>query len=261
MSRKRAAKAQHRHHNVYQIQEAVANDRAQREGPTRRKNWSRHDLKHIKALTYPQGEMIRSYFEGQNIVAHGSAGTGKTYIGLYLALSDLLEPEAEIDKIIIIRSAVPTRDQGFLPGTEEEKAAAYESPYAPIFADLMGRTNTYADMKEAGKVVFETTTFLRGITFDNAVIVVDECQSMTFHEINTIMTRLGPTSKIIMCGDLPQTDLNKKHETSGMAKALRITERMGRFTNVHYTRDDIVRSEFVKSWIIAAEDDDEKYGE
>lgn len=259
MSKRRAA-ARAKRDNVYELQQALeSNGRAFREGP-KRKNWSKHDLKYIKAKTYPQGEMIRMYIEGQNIIAHGSAGTGKTFIGLYLAINDLLDHESEIDKIIIIRSAVPTREQGFLPGTEEEKAAAYERPYAPMFQQLLGRENTYEDMKEAGKVEFETTSFLRGVTWENAVVVVDECQSMTFHEINTVMTRLGSNSRIILCGDIPQTDLTKKHETSGMEKALRIFDQMPQFTSVRFTRDDIVRSDLVKSWIIAAEEDDAKHG-
>lgn len=255
MSRKRAAKASTRH-NVYQLEQALVNNgRAWQEGPTKRKTWTRHDLKHIQALTPPQREMLQDYMEGRNLTASGSAGTGKTFVALYLALNDVLSVDSEVDRIIIVRSAVPTRDQGFVPGTLEEKAAIYEAPYQSMFCDLMGRMNTYQDMKDAHVVEFQTTSFIRGVTWDNAVVVVDECQSMTFHEINTIMTRLGKNSRIIMCGDMPQTDLRKKHEVTGMDKMMRITARMGGFSNVIFTRHDIVRSEFVKSWIIAAEEE------
>lgn len=255
MSRKRALKANARN-NVFQLQEALyANGRAVTEGP-KRKTWSRHDLEDVKPLTPAQREMIYDYAQGLNITASGSAGTGKTFIALYLALNDVLNPETDTERIIIVRSAVPTREMGHMPGTLEEKVALYEAPYKDIFHDLMGRASTYQDMKDARLVDFQTTSYIRGVTWDNAVVVVDECQSMTFHEINTIMTRLGRNSRIIVVGDLPQTDLrNKKHEVTGMDKMLRIAGRMGGFSNVTFTRHDIVRSEFVKSWIIASEDE------
>jgi phosphate starvation-inducible PhoH-like protein len=199
--------------------------------------------------------MLHDYMEGFNITASGSAGTGKTFVALYLALNDILSPDTETERLVIVRSAVPSRDMGFTPGTLEEKAALYESPYQAMFADLFGRMATYQDMKDAHLVDFQTTSYLRGVTWDNAIVVVDECQSMTFHEINTIMTRLGKNSRIIMCGDLPQTDLRKKGEVTGMDKMLRITARMGGFSNVTFTVHDIVRSAFVKSWIMACEEE------
>jgi phosphate starvation-inducible protein PhoH len=254
MSRKRALKASVRN-NVYQLEQALlANGRAVTEGPTKRKHWSRHDLHDIKPLTPAQREMIYDFMEGQNIVASGSAGTGKTFLAIYLALQEVLNPESECKKIILVRSAVPTRDLGFMPGTLEEKAALYEMPYKDIFHELMGRSTTYQDMKESNMVDFQTTSFIRGLTWDDAVIVVDEVQSMTFHEINTIMTRLGRNSRIILAGDLPQTDLRKKGEVSGMEMMMKVTDRMGAFTNVTFTQHDIIRSDFVKSWIIAAEE-------
>jgi phosphate starvation-inducible protein PhoH len=256
MSRKRAAKAQRRDNNVYKLEQAlIDNGRAHYEGPTKRKTWTRHDLKHIKPLTPPQREMLHDYMEGRNIVAHGTAGTGKTFVALYLAMNDVLSPDTETDRLIIVRSAVPTRDMGFAPGTIEEKSALFEVPYQPMFADLFGRMATYQDMKDAHLIDFQTTSYIRGVTWDNAVVVVDECQSMTFHEINTIMTRLGQNSRIILCGDLPQTDLRKKHEVTGMDKMLRVVDRMGGMSSVLFTKHDIVRGEFVKQWIIASEEE------
>lgn len=255
MSRKRASKAATRNsHNVYELEQALANQRALREGPSRRKTWSTHDIRSIKALTPPQCEMIHDFIDGQNIIASGTAGTGKTFVALYLALHELLSPNTDIDKLIIVRSAVPTREEGFLPGTAEEKAAMYEKPYGPLFAELMGRQNTYEDMKEAGLVVFETTSFQRGVTWNNAVVVVDEVQSLNFHEINTIMTRMGRNSRIILCGDVPQTDLRKKYDITGMTRLLNVAAKMSRVSVVTFTRDDIVRDEFVKEWIIASEE-------
>lgn len=255
MARRRSLKKQ-QFDNVFEIDASILrNSKAAKEGPTRRKTWSKHDIKHIKALTPPQREMIHDYIEGQNIIAAGSAGTGKTFVGIYIALTDMLSPDTDREKIIIIRSAVPTRDMGFTPGTLEEKAALYEIPYVSMFAELMGRAASYDDMKEAGIVEFQTTSYIRGVTWDNAIIVVDECQSMTFHELNTIMTRLGKGSRIILCGDLPQTDLRKKGEVTGMDKMLRIAKRMRGFTEVTFCHHDIVRSDFVKEWITASEEE------
>lgn len=259
MARKRAVKAipRNNRNNVYQLEEALyANGRAMADGP-KKKHWSRHDLTNVQPLTPTQREMIYEYAHGSNILASGSAGTGKTFLALYLALNDVLNPESDVDKVVIVRSAVPTRDLGFTPGTLEEKAALYEAPYKDIFHDLIGRANTYQDMKDSHLVDFQTTSYIRGVTWDNAVIVVDEVQSMTFHEINTIMTRLGRNSRIILCGDLPQTDLRKKGESSGMEKLMRVADRMGGFANVNFTRYDIVRSDFVKSWIVACEEEGE----
>lgn len=255
MSRKRAAKAHARNNNVYQLEQAlVANGRAWHEGPTKRKTWSKHDLKPIKALTPPQHSMMQDFFQGDNVVAHGSAGTGKSFVAIYLALSEVLDPNTETEKIILVRSAVPGREMGFLPGTEEEKAAVYERPYAPMFAKLLGRSATYEDMKEAGLVEFETTAHLRGLTWDNSVVIVDEGQNMTFEEINTIMTRLGEGSRMIFCGDLPQKDLKKKGDETGFPKFLQVAERMGSFGVSLFTKYDIVRSGFCKDWIIACEE-------
>lgn len=260
MSRKRAAKAFARHKSTSyerQLEEALmANGHARQDGPVRKKTWSKHDLKPIQALTPPQHEMIRDYIEGRNIMAGGSAGTGKTFVATYLALMDVLDPTTEIDKMIIVRSVVPTRDMGHLPGTIEEKSEIYERPYKDIFHDLMGRASTYQDMKEAGIISFDTTSFIRGMTFDNAVIVVDEGQNMNFHEINSIMTRLGSSSRVIFVGDVIQTDLRKhRGDVSGMEQAMRVAERMGGISCVTFTKHDIVRSQFVKDWICACEDE------
>jgi phosphate starvation-inducible protein PhoH len=175
---------------------------------------------------------------------------------MYLALKDVLDPQTEVDKIILVRSVVATRDVGHLPGTLEEKTQIYERPYKNILHDLMGRANTYQDMKDAGMITFDTTSFIRGMTFDNAVIVVDEGQNMTFHEINSIMTRLGNNSRVIFVGDLIQTDLRKhRSDVSGMEDAMKVAGRMSRFSTVTFTKHDIVRSEFVKEWITATEDE------
>jgi phosphate starvation-inducible protein PhoH len=157
------------------------------EGPGK-KSWSKHDIKAIKPLTDNQQAMFRAYFEGGNVCAYGSAGTGKTYLALYLALCDVLDGNHDQNHLIIVRSAVATREVGFLPGTLEEKIAMYEIPYRDILADLFRRHSTYDDMKTAGIIKFMTTSFVRGLTWDNAVVVVDEGQNMNWQEINGAMS-------------------------------------------------------------------------
>lgn len=218
------------------------------------RSWSFHNIAHIKPLTDTQKEMFERFAEGHHVVAYGSAGTGKTFIALYLALTEILHPASRRKKIILVRSAVPTRDLGYLKGTLEEKIAIYEQPYISVLYELVGRPSTYEDMKKEGLIEFCTTSFVRSLTWSNALIIIDEGQSMTFHEINSVITRLGENSRLIFLGDLAQNDLiNKKQEVSGMARFLSIAEHIEEIKIVHFTHEDIVRSPFVKSWIIASE--------
>lgn len=232
------------HHNVKAIEE----------GPTR-KHWTKHDIRSVRPLTDNQHEMFQQYFQGDNLVAYGSSGTGKTFLALYLAMCDVLDGNKPQDHVMIVRSAVTTRDLGFLPGTLEEKVALFEMPYRDIMSELFGRVNTYDNMKEANLVRFLTTSYIRGVTWDNAIIIVDEGQNMTEHEINSVMTRVGNNSRIIFTGDLLQDDLGsgKRSEKTGMKRLLKVIKKMDEFSSVGFTTKDIVRSEFVKSWIIANE--------
>jgi phosphate starvation-inducible protein PhoH len=249
--RERKRKASNfRRDNVYDLTQALhENGKAAAEGP-QRKTWSQHDLRTIRPMTPRQEEMFYDFFAGNNICAVGSAGTGKTYIALYLALVEVLDPKSPIDKIIIVRSAVPAREIGFLPGTEEEKTAVYEAPYKPMFHDFIGRASTYDDMKKAGLVEFMTTSYIRGMTWDNAIVVVDEIQNFEWSEFDTVATRLGENSRIILAGDgKHQQDL--KSGKSGFSNMIRVVEYMDNFTIVDFLPEDIVRSGFVKEWITA----------
>lgn len=214
-----------------------------------------HDLISLKALNEAQAIMIRSYFEGNHIIADGSAGTGKTFLSMWLALNSILSKDEHQDKIILVRSAVPSREIGFLPGSAEEKLEPYELPYKDIFAHVLDKYSAYDDLKASHKVSFMPTSFIRGLTWDNAIIIIDELQNLTFHEINSILTRVGTNSRIIACGDYQQSDLNhKKYDTTGIKDFLTVAKNMKEFDIVSFTKYDIVRSDFVKSWICAMED-------
>lgn len=230
------------------------NGKAIHEGP-RKKNFTTHDLRHIKPLNAAQESMFESYFQGNNIIAHGSAGTGKTFVALYLALNDIITKKSYADKIIIVRSAVQNRPVGHLPGTLDEKLQPYEVPYKDIFGNLLGKHDAYDNMKSLGYVEYMSTSFIRGLTWDNCIIVLDEIQNMNFHELNSVVTRTGENSRIIACGDITQNDLfNVKNDQSGLPEFLKIARRSGVFDDILFTRNDIVRSEFVKKWICAVED-------
>jgi phosphate starvation-inducible PhoH-like protein len=225
--------------------------------PQVKKTWTIHDIKTVSPLTPNQAEAFHEWFAGQNLFLHGTAGTGKSFVAIYLALNEVLSKINNIDQIRIVRSVVPTRDQGFLPGTEEEKQAVYETPYVDIFSELIGRPNTYRDMKKAGKVKFVTTSYIRGTSWNDSVVIVEEAQNMTEQEFDSVMTRIGKNSKIIITGDTKrQNDLIIKngHSGSGIQRAERILNLMDEFTSISYNTQDIVRSGLVKSWIMASEE-------
>lgn len=182
---------------------------------------------------------------------HGIAGTGKTFISLYLALEDLLKKNSQYNSVVIVRSVVPSRDMGFLPGNVKEKAKVYEEPYKAICDDLFGRGDGYNILREKNLVEFVTTSHLRGMTFNNAIIVADEYQNMTFQELDTLITRTGENSRLIFCGDIRQTDLQRDREKQGILTFTEIVAKIESFASVEFGIDDIVRSELVKQYIIA----------
>lgn len=196
----------------------------------------------IEPLTRNQ---LLAFESTKNMVLCGAAGTGKTFISLYLAFDDIAKQEYE--KIILVRSAVPTRDMGFLPGTDKEKAKVYEEPYYAIANEIFQRGDAYEILKKHNVVTFMTTSYLRGLTVKDSVVIVDECQNMTFHELDSIITRIGENSRIIFCGDFAQADLPK----NGMKDFLRVLEEMSEFDVIEFGLSDIVRSSFVKKYLIA----------
>lgn len=212
-------------------------------------------MRNIKPLTPTQSDLFQSYQQGYNLAAIGTAGTGKTMCATYLALKDVLE-KGEYERVVIIRSAVQTREQGFVPGTLEQKAAMFEVPYVDIVNDLFGRKDAYQILKQKEMIRFTTSSNIRGLTFDNSIIIVDECQSMNYHELDTIITRVGESSKIIFCGDTKQDDLattKNRADVSGLYDFLKVLNAIPSFDVVRFGVEDIVRSGLVKEYIIAKE--------
>lgn len=207
-------------------------------------------LRQIQPLTPNQEETFQSFAEGKHLLLHGVAGTGKTFISLYLALNEILN-KAKYSKALIIRSAVASRDIGFLPGGLREKTKVYEDPYKTICDDLFARGDGYEILKTKNLVEFTTTSFLRGLTWDNTIIIADEVQNMSLHEIDSIMTRIGENCRIVLCGDFRQSDLRGHDAKRNILTFGSILDKMSCFTKIEFGIEDIVRSQFVKSYIIS----------
>ena len=211
------------------------------------------DLLEYSPITENQKIAFDAFDDGDNLVLAGSAGTGKTFIALYMALEQLLEPDTEYRRIIIIRSAVPTRDIGFLPGTAEEKKEMDTNPYKNICTELFNDNAAWKKLIASRTILFESTSYIRGSTFDDAIIIVDEMQNLTFHELDSVITRVGQRSKILFCGDYKQSDFKWNDEKEGIFKFLTILEHMKDFAIVQFGWDDIVRSGMVRDYIMTKE--------
>jgi len=221
------------------------------------KEINHNNLVAIKPITDNQKVVFESFNKkSKNQFLFGAAGTGKTFCALYLALRSVMDLKTNYEKVILVRSLIPTREIGFLPGDEEDKAALYQVPYQNMVQFMFEQPNTqafsnlYDRLKGQGTLYFLSTSFLRGLTFDNSIIIVDECQNMNFHELDTIITRVGQDSKIMFCGDFDQTDLQRTNERNGLHDFLRILEEMEEFNCTEFTIGDIVRSGFVRSYLI-----------
>ena len=223
---------------------------------SKKKEINYSDLIKIEPITETQKQVFKSWKEGKNQFLCGCAGTGKTFVSMYLAFQEVLRNETPYDKVIIVRSLIPTREIGFLPGDEEDKAALYQVPYANMAQFMFKQPNEqafnilYDRLKAQGSLYFLSTSFLRGLTFDNSIIIVDECQNLNFHELDTIITRVGQDSKISFCGDFMQSDLTKRNEKDGLHDFVKILEEMDEFNISEFSIGDIVRSGFVRSYLI-----------
>ena len=206
-----------------------------------------------EAITQNQRIAYDSWDDGDHLVLCGSAGTGKTFIGMYLALADVLDKSYEQDKLVIVRSVVPTREMGYLPGSIEEKVDAYTAPYRSIATELFNEKLAYDMLETQGAISFMSTSFIRGQTIDDAIILVDEMQNLTYHELDSIITRVGRNTRIIFSGDYYQSDLNKETDKNGILDFMNIMEVMNNFTTVEFGWADIVRSDFVRDYIMTKE--------
>lgn len=214
-------------------------------------------MRTIEPLTENQKELFRCYKNDQNIVAYGCAGTGKTFITLYNALRDVLDEKSLYDKIYIVRSLVATREIGFLPGDHEDKSSLYQIPYKNMVKYMFEMPDDssfemlYGNLKTQGTISFWSTSFIRGTTLDNAIIIVDEFQNLNNHELDSIITRVGENSKIMFCGDATQTDLVKTNERNGIIDFMKVLRIMPSIDIIEFGVEDIVRSGLVKEYILA----------
>jgi phosphate starvation-inducible PhoH-like protein len=211
------------------------------------------NLVDVSPKTDNQKKAFDAYRKNYNLLLYGTAGTGKTFCALYLALKQVLSGK-EFKKVIIVRSAAPTKDSGFLPGSLAEKSKIYEMAYTGVVAELFNRENAYEGLKKMGILEFTTTSYLRGLTFKDAIVILDEFQNGTMHEIHTVITRIGENCRVIISGDTKQIDLVKKYEISGGAEAIKIIENMPSFRSVEFDVNDIVRSGICREWILSRED-------
>lgn len=212
-------------------------------------------LTKIQPLTETQQQTFEAYGNTENLVLSGAAGTGKTFIGLYLALNDLIKHKEIYHKIIILKSIVPTRQIGFLPGTAQEKIKEYEGVYSTIINDLFQRDDAYSILTSKNIISFESSSFLRGRTFSNCIVIVDEIQNMTFHELDTIITRTGSSCKLLFIGDEEQMDVERR--SSGMMDFLKILKKLPEHISViRFGISDIVRSGLVKDYLLAKYQDE-----
>ena len=208
-------------------------------------------LENIEPITNAQTRAFQAFNSDKNILLHGVAGTGKTFVSLFLALRDILEQYDDKTTIHLIRSVVPTRDMGFLPGNQKEKSKVYEAPYYSVCSELFNRGDAYDILKQKGTIQFNTTSFIRGLTLNDSIVIVDECQNIPWHELDSVITRLGDNTRVIFCGDFRQSDFRWDNEKEGLHDFMKVIKRMKSFDFIEFEKDDIVRSDLVKEYIIS----------
>jgi predicted ribonuclease YlaK len=210
-------------------------------------------MQRVDPMSDNQSKAFHGYHKEKNLILSGSAGTGKTFIAMALALKEVLEGNGPYKKVVIIRSIVPTRDIGFLPGDEAEKKEAYMMPYIEICNELFKDKLAFQKLQDHGQIEFLSTSFIRGTTLNNCIIILDEMQNCVFRELDTVITRVGSRARFIMCGDYYQSDFDKKTDKEGVLNFLKIVDAMNSFVHVEFKWADIVRSDFVRDYIVTKE--------
>ena len=212
----------------------------------------------VNPLTDNQKKMFDAWDAGKHLFVYGCAGTGKTFCALYKALYGCLKETPNYQSVYLVRSLVATREIGFLPGDHEDKSSLYQIPYKNMVKYMfeLGNDNDfemlYGALKAQETIKFWSTSFLRGVTLDNSVIIIDEMQNLNFHELDSIITRVGENSRIVFCGDAMQTDLTKTNEKNGIHDFMRILEMMPEdFSLIEMGLDDICRSGLVRNYLLA----------
>ena len=223
----------------------------------RRKPINTDLLLDITPVTDNQAKLFEAYNSDKHLFVYGCAGTGKTFCALYLALKDVMSEITPYQKIVIVRSLVATREIGFLPGDHDDKSALYQIPYKNMVKYMFEMPDDasfemlYGNLKSQETITFWSTSFIRGTTLDNSIIIVDECQNLNFHELDSIITRVGDNSRIMFCGDATQSDLTKNNERNGILDFMKIINRMPEFNTIEFGVDDIVRSGLCKEYLVA----------
>jgi len=211
-----------------------------------------NNMRDIRPITDSQIEAYEQWDKGRNLILSGAAGSGKTFIALYLALQELIKNRKK--RLVILRSVVPTRDIGFLPGTQEEKEAAYLTPYIGVISEIFKNNPTlFTSFLKNGTIEFLTTSYIRGITLKDAIVVVDEFQNCNFHELDSIITRIGKGSRVIFSGDYYQSDFTNRKEKEGIGEFLKIIESLKHFKKIEFTWKDCVRSGMVRDYLMTKE--------
>ena len=209
----------------------------------------------IEPLTPAQDKVFADWANDKNLYLYGAAGTGKTFVALYLALRAVFDDHTPYDKIYIVRSLVATREIGFLPGDHEDKSFLYQIPYKQMvqymfeMPDDDSFENLYNNLKVQDTISFWSTSFIRGTTLDRSIVIVDECQNLNFHELDSIITRVGEDTKIMFCGDATQSDLTRDKERNGIIDFMRILQQMDSVELIEFGLDDIVRSGLCKEYL------------
>lgn len=209
------------------------------------------DLLTFEAITGSQEKVYDAWYkEGNHLMMVGTAGTGKTFTAMYLGLEECLDKSNSFERVTVVRSVVPTREIGFLPGSIEEKINTYNAPYKAICTELFDDSEAYDKLTNQGAIEFMSTSFIRGVTLTDTILVIDEIQNMSFHELDSIITRVGRNCRVIFAGDYKQSDFTKETDKKGLLKFMDIIDNLNRFTVVEFTWADIVRSDFVRDYIM-----------